>query len=314
MERKDQRFRSGQFVDCNTSRVVQSRLRTFTPGAALQSYEGFRSTINDVETFLYIILFSVFGLFILLIIGAWLHSRWTEFLEKIVLKRTGRRNSSSTKKTKEQELLPSQFHDVSADLAPIVLAIYDSVKRYKDLSLTNINKHYYFIARSKRYELRITLSPADSKNYFLNAVLEGGHPHEFTVEQSKFRNKSLEISESDIASFLEALSFFSKVVAKPGILSADRTLQLDTSMENWPQVLSAFIRLGRFLMDTEVRQKILEAADVLCPYCRGEFTTKDDTVSCRECNTRHHKECWEEVGRCSVFGCRSKSEIVITQS
>ena len=85
-------------------------------------------------------------------------------------------------------------------------------------------------------------------------------------------------------------------------------------MENWPQVLSAFIRLGRFLMDTEVRQKILEAADVLCPYCRGEFTTKDDTVSCRECNTRHHKECWEEVGRCSVFGCRSKSEIVITQS
>jgi hypothetical protein len=262
-----------------------------------------------VETVLYFFLTFVGGFFALLIVGAWIHSHWSEIRALFSPVSV----ESTTQKTKEQELLPRQFHNVSADVAPLVLAIYNSVKRYKDLYLTNLNSRYYFTARSKRYELTITLSPVGSKKYSVYAVLEGEHPHEFTIDhQRKFKTKNSKITENDIAPFLQPLSFFTRVTAKPGILSADRTLDQDTLLENWPQVLSAFIRLGHFLMDTEARQKILEAADVLCPYCRGEFIAKDDTVSCRECKTRHHQECWDEVGRCSVFGCGHKSEIVIT--
>lgn len=31
----------------------------------------------------------------------------------------------------------------------------------------------------------------------------------------------------------------------------------------------------------------------------------DQRVECRQCRTAHHKECWDYIGKCSVFGCGS---------
>ena len=45
----------------------------------------------------------------------------------------------------------------------------------------------------------------------------------------------------------------------------------------------------------------------LCPYCRE--SVKEDTVSCLLCKTLHHRDCWEETGHCSVFGCKGKVKL-----
>ena len=43
----------------------------------------------------------------------------------------------------------------------------------------------------------------------------------------------------------------------------------------------------------------------MCPYCRQSMESDDSIVSCFACNTAHHEECWNEVSKCSVFGCGS---------
>jgi hypothetical protein len=265
-----------------------------------------------VHPAIFILLF-VLGFILLLFLFEWVRSHFVEILKK-VKNRSSVENVSVT--SKEKGLLPPQFHNVTASAAPVVLAIYNSVKRYKDLYMTNLNKRYYFTARSKRYELRIILTVERKRQHFLHVELEGKHPHDFRLENfgssPKFARKNSEITKEEVEPFINALSFFNNVEAKPDILSAETIVHSNDSMENWPQALSAFIRLSRYLMDSTVRKELLDAIDVLCPYCRGEFSEKDNIVSCSECKTRHHTECWEEVGRCAVFGCRSKSEIVIT--
>jgi DNA-binding transcriptional regulator YhcF (GntR family) len=43
----------------------------------------------------------------------------------------------------------------------------------------------------------------------------------------------------------------------------------------------------------------------LCPFCRQMMERSDDIVHCFACKTAHHEECWNEVSRCSIFGCGS---------
>ncbi len=44
-------------------------------------------------------------------------------------------------------------------------------------------------------------------------------------------------------------------------------------------------------------------ADATCPYCRTPFVEDDDVVPCTACATKHHADCLEENGGCTVFGC-----------
>lgn len=45
-----------------------------------------------------------------------------------------------------------------------------------------------------------------------------------------------------------------------------------------------------------------EAGPATCKVC-GEPIEADDAVVCTSCNTPHHRDCWEFVGVCSIYGC-----------
>ncbi len=40
-----------------------------------------------------------------------------------------------------------------------------------------------------------------------------------------------------------------------------------------------------------------------CPYCRNPIKMWEDSVQCPSCYLRHHTECWEENGGCTIYGC-----------
>lgn len=40
-----------------------------------------------------------------------------------------------------------------------------------------------------------------------------------------------------------------------------------------------------------------------CPFCRFPIKERDEVVSCGECHSAHHDDCWEEHGGCAVPGC-----------
>lgn len=49
-------------------------------------------------------------------------------------------------------------------------------------------------------------------------------------------------------------------------------------------------------------QEVVAVSDAVCQVC-GE-TIVVDMVFCSRCKTPHHRECWEYVGACSVYGCQ----------
>jgi len=48
-----------------------------------------------------------------------------------------------------------------------------------------------------------------------------------------------------------------------------------------------------------------------CPYCRNVIQTEEDVISCDNCKTDHHLECWHEKEGCSVYGCLGQTGQVL---
>lgn len=41
----------------------------------------------------------------------------------------------------------------------------------------------------------------------------------------------------------------------------------------------------------------------VCPYCRAPIAPEEEQATCSGCGTIHHKDCYEENGGCTIFGC-----------
>ncbi len=48
-----------------------------------------------------------------------------------------------------------------------------------------------------------------------------------------------------------------------------------------------------------------DAGPPICKVC-GEAITVGAVIVCAACNTPHHRDCWEYVGSCSIYGCNGK--------
>ena len=47
----------------------------------------------------------------------------------------------------------------------------------------------------------------------------------------------------------------------------------------------------------------------ICKVC-GEPIAAGEVIVCSVCNTPHHRDCWEYVGACSIYGCNGKVGVV----
>ena len=48
-----------------------------------------------------------------------------------------------------------------------------------------------------------------------------------------------------------------------------------------------------------------DSGPAICKVC-GEAIVEDAVIVCASCNTPHHRDCWEYVGGCSIYGCSGK--------
>ena len=51
-----------------------------------------------------------------------------------------------------------------------------------------------------------------------------------------------------------------------------------------------------------------DAGPPMCKVC-GETISDTPRVFCATCRTPHHRDCWEFIGACSVFGCKGKAAV-----
>ncbi len=117
------------------------------------------------------------------------------------------------------------------------------------------------------------------------------------------------------------------LLVRPGGLSLavspERLLaQIDRDLSDDPEALFAAVAETMAVYDglkAGVRRRIGEGVRILegdgrpdpaegppvCQVC-GEPVVEGDAVVCRNCGAPHHRDCWEFVGSCSIYGCGGK--------
>lgn len=48
-----------------------------------------------------------------------------------------------------------------------------------------------------------------------------------------------------------------------------------------------------------------ETGSPVCKVC-GDPISSGEAITCSVCNTPHHRDCWDYVGACSIYGCNGK--------
>jgi hypothetical protein len=50
-----------------------------------------------------------------------------------------------------------------------------------------------------------------------------------------------------------------------------------------------------------------DAGPPVCKVCGDPIV--EEAVRCDTCLTPHHRDCWEFVGSCSIYGCKGKQSV-----
>ncbi len=100
------------------------------------------------------------------------------------------------------------------------------------------------------------------------------------------------------------------------LVQIDRNL--GTNSESLAWVVKQALSLHDGLLDGVTRRMgqgvdIVEDAEAwqedqgppMCKVC-GEPIAETEIVVCASCNTPHHRDCWDYVGACSIYGCNGK--------
>jgi hypothetical protein len=100
------------------------------------------------------------------------------------------------------------------------------------------------------------------------------------------------------------------------LLQIDRNLGTNTEALAWAVQEALVLHDG--LMQGVSRRinegiSIVDRGDVweedggppICKVC-GEPIASGEVVVCSSCNTPHHRDCWDYIGACSIYGCSGK--------
>ena len=63
---------------------------------------------------------------------------------------------------------------------------------------------------------------------------------------------------------------------------------------------------GCILNCTRQEENFSSGTEKTCPYCMMPITRGEEVFVCPKCNIPHHKDCWEENGGCTTYGCPVK--------
>jgi hypothetical protein len=99
-------------------------------------------------------------------------------------------------------------------------------------------------------------------------------------------------------------------------------VQIDRNLGRSSEALAAAVREALVIHDgllEGVSRRMTQGIDIvdqpdlleedsgppICKVC-GEPISSGAVVVCASCNTPHHRDCWEYVGACSIYGCNGK--------
>lgn len=195
----------------------------------------------------------------------------------------------------------------------LVEIIDDSVKGYRNRIRTEHQRIIRWECPSRRFTFHISFQ-RDAKRYLVNLSfpipvqsVEESAGRQLDVARGVAIKKDGSLMEREAQALVEPLRFFDRVsVSRSGIF-ARKIIKREDELQDWHDGLTGIIAFVRYQLDAEKWSEIEVAGQTLCPYCRSAIGEQDEVARCRKCRTVHHEDCWQEQGRCSVFGCGSTS-------
>jgi len=217
----------------------------------------------------------------------------------------------------EPQSKPDKIDPVFEELLQYVdtsLKGYPDRFHYKDVHATHV-----WTCHSRLFTFRIYLTK-ETLHYQFQIFFSVELPFEFKIQRSltgqamKIVQSSGEptkrlLAQKELPALIQKLQFYDSLKISTTGVAGTKTFQSLEDLKEWPKTLGASITFLRFLLNYQDRKEPTEKESALCPYCRNPILEEEKAVSCRECRTIHHMECWNETDRCSVFGCGNKSEI-----
>ncbi len=72
-----------------------------------------------------------------------------------------------------------------------------------------------------------------------------------------------------------------------------------------------FAKIHRLMIEathkiSKIEMTLVQNDTCMCSVCGDTVERHNDSVSCNTCETVYHLECWNYIGKCSTYGCRSR--------
>lgn len=216
-----------------------------------------------------------------------------------------------------------------SQLLDLIHVIDQSVSRYKDREFVPGDRNATWRCRSRLFSFTISIVVQNGgKMIRISCRIE--QPFNFIVQfprkvrsQNPAGNRFFVISGTDyeavdsllirdeLQGIRRGLLFFDSIETGHSEISAFRNEIKRLSFPEWSGALGAFLTFVRILHQQGSKSFLELSGKANCPYCKEEIHPGSLMIQCKRCNTAQHQECWNENGRCSVFGCLGKRSVHI---
>lgn len=206
----------------------------------------------------------------------------------------------------------------------LIQIIDQSVSRYKDREFLPGDQNATWRCSSRLFSFTISVTDQNGrKTIRINCRIE--QPFDFMVQfprtvrrEYPTGNRFFVISGTDdeavdsllmreeLQTIRTGLLFFDYIEAGHNEISAFRDEVKRLSFSEWSGALSAFLTFVRILHQQGSKSFQELSGKANCPYCKEEIHPGSLMIQCKKCKTAQHQQCWNENGRCSVFGCLGK--------
>jgi len=196
------------------------------------------------------------------------------------------------------------------EFAAIAAQMAETLRRYQPEPEFSPRIGYRWAGKSKLYTLTVALRKK-GRHYEVSIFLSYESGMQFNYEPGNplpiLDPELRQLSEQpEFSSIAKMLRFFDSLsVQKSSIYAKAEFKTFDN--EEWMDGLKGLFAFVHFIHGYRNRKQLPAEGTALCPYCRSDINESDQIVTCQECRTAHHAECWNEIDGCAVFGCSGKT-------
>jgi hypothetical protein len=174
--------------------------------------------------------------------------------------------------------------------------ISDDDEPEEDLTWYTLAIDSQAVLRVTRPPQRLEVTPAERSPYEVVSALRSGRLFESGQLEPLLHELFDELGCRDLT------------IEKGTIYAEKPAHALDLCPNELHRFFGALTRVAKLVegLTASLVTSITAYEQTRCPFCRDDLRPSEELVDCASCGTRHHAECFEDLGECTIRGCDSQ--------